>query len=42
MLESYLHEQEFILNKYLVINEIDISRAAIMPDTIEENQFNIL
>ncbi len=42
LLESYLNEQDFISNRSLVLNKIDISRAAIMIDPDEEFQFNIL
>lgn len=42
LLESYLNEHEFISNRSLVLDKIDVSRAAIMIDPNEELQFNIL
>ena len=41
-LESYLNENVFILNKNLILNQIDISKSAIIPESETNFQFSIL
>lgn len=43
MLEIYSSENEFITDKLLALDQVDISRSAIIPNfTSDEFHFNIL